>query len=84
MILLSHGSEKMPKLLFSLLRLLKGPGSDLAALFATLKLSLVLFPDRLFGLAGQKIELHSRPEKTEVSKNRMAIGLCVPVSCLVN
>ena len=84
MILLSHGSEKMPKLLFSLLRLLKGPGSDLAALFVTLKLSLVLFPDRLFGLAGQKIELHSRPEKTEVSKNRMGIGLCVPVSCLVN
>ena len=49
-----------------------------------LKLSLVLFADRLFGLAGKKIDLHSRPEKTEVSTNRMGIGLYVLVSCLVN
>ena len=49
-----------------------------------LKLSLVLFADRLFGLAGKKIDLHSRPEKTEVSTNRMGIGLSVLVSCLVN
>ena len=68
----------------SLVAILKGPVSDNAVLCALLKLSLVLFADRLFGLAGKKIDLHSRPEKTEVSTNRMAIGLYVLVSCLVN
>ena len=68
----------------SLIAILKGPVSDNAVLCALLKLSLVLFADRLFGLAGKKIDLHSRPEKTEVSTNRMGIGLYFLVSCLVN
>ena len=63
---------------------MQGPVSDITVLCTMLKLSLVPFADRLFGLAGKKIELHSRPEKTEVSKNRMEIDLYVLVSCLVN